>query len=579
MITRMKIMTAATLVALTGSAVSAEVRDLDTRSGDVMQATTSTVAYGGGAVSVRYWIPVAVPNDSSALNNAVVQVVGGDILGAVTSFSSSGNPNVIWYFQTADQLDDEGTYTSNNVVLDEFPFSRSDTLGDMLPNGRIVFRANFAGTAQNNLETILGDVKSQMPAAFEPDEGDKMLVGPGIDSSGNAYLGVPGALAQANGNVWVGNTNFDAFSGDIPSGCNIWDYDGTAQDSQNPAYEYSQSGAESFANANGVPVDSGDGRQTQPAFARVNGFDYVIFGINDTTEGGSGRPAMMVFDVFQDGNGFTGAIPLVAAGNSRFIDHQATGGGSSPFENKHFDMNSDGQFVAVTESIASVPTYQLLLYTPTFDGGGRITGFGTPTVIADAGPGGTVNDTLGGPIMVDDGMGGLTAINAISGVGINDAGNVGFTATWDTGEVDDLGDPILESAAYFYDAATGTLHQVLREGDVVGNVTVGSQITMGLLPQEDSDSFYGPGLANNADVMAFNFRPADMDARGTIVIAIGHDGDADFDGDVDQSDLGELLSRYGATFGSPSYDPELDFNCDGQIGQPDLGILLANYGN
>ena len=78
-------------------------------------------------------------------------------------------------------------------------------------------------------------------------------------------------------------------------------------------------------------------------------------------------------------------------------------------------------------------------------------------------------DTLGGPIMLDDGMGGLIAINAISGVGINDAGNVGFAATWDTGEVDpDTGDPILESAAYFYDAATASLHQVLREGDVIG---------------------------------------------------------------------------------------------------------------
>jgi hypothetical protein len=344
-----------------------------------------------------------------------------------------------------------------------------------------------------------------------------------------------------------------------------------------PSYTYSQSGAETFANANGVVVDPGDGRQTQPAFAAVNGFNYVVFGINDSQDGGSGRPAIMVFDAFEDGDAFSGAIPVLPPTNSRFIDHQATGGGSSPYENKHFDMNSAGQFVAVAESIASVPTYQLLLYNPTFDGD-RINGFEAPILIADAGPGDVLADTLGGPILIDDGMGGVTAINAISGVGINDAGNIGFAATWDTGEVDpDTGDPILESAAYFYDAATASLHQVLREGDVIGNATVGSQIEVGLIPQEDSDSFYGPSLANNADVLAFNFRPANDDARGTVVVAVGHDGDTDFDGDVDQSDLGELLSAYGATYGSTNYDPELDFNCDGEVGQSDLGILLANY--
>ena len=49
-------------------------------------------------------------------------------------------------------------------------------------------------------------------------------------------------------------------------------------------------------------------------------------------------------------------------------------------------MNSAGQFVVVAESIASVPTYQLLLYNPTFDGD-RINGFEAPILIADAGPG------------------------------------------------------------------------------------------------------------------------------------------------------------------------------------------------
>ena len=180
---------------------------------------------------------------------------------------------------------------------------------------------------------ILGDVKSQLPAfGSEPTSGDKVLFGPGIDGvSGNAYLGIPAALAGAGGNFWMGNTNFDGGDGTgVPVGCNVWDYDGSAQDVATPDYSYLQGAAETFANANGVVVDPGDGRQTQPALATVNGINYVVFGINDSQDGGSGRPAIMVFDAFEDGDGFTGALAVLPPGNSRFIDHQATGGWQQP---------------------------------------------------------------------------------------------------------------------------------------------------------------------------------------------------------------------------------------------------------
>ncbi len=55
-------------------------------------------------------------------------------------------------------------------------------------------------------------------------------------------------------------------------------------------------------------------------------------------------------------------------------------------------------------------------------------------------------------------------------------------------------------------------------------------------------------------------------------------GDVDDDGDVDQADLGVLLSTYNRPSDDPDYDPRADFDCDGDVDQSDLGILLGNYG-
>jgi hypothetical protein len=52
----------------------------------------------------------------------------------------------------------------------------------------------------------------------------------------------------------------------------------------------------------------------------------------------------------------------------------------------------------------------------------------------------------------------------------------------------------------------------------------------------------------------------------------GHGGDHD----VDISDLGRLLSRYGLRYEAHPWDG--DFNADAAVDQADLGVLLANYG-
>ncbi|MFQ5806726.1 MAG: hypothetical protein ACE5I3_09775 [Phycisphaerae bacterium] len=53
-------------------------------------------------------------------------------------------------------------------------------------------------------------------------------------------------------------------------------------------------------------------------------------------------------------------------------------------------------------------------------------------------------------------------------------------------------------------------------------------------------------------------------------------GDLDYDGDVDLSDLAQLLANYGTTSGA-SYE-DGDIEGDGDVDLSDLAALLANYG-
>jgi hypothetical protein len=570
--------------------------DCDTtlRQGRVFEAGDSVVIYGGADQKlVRTWVPLLLDEAKAYLNNSAARIVEGRILGGTTTYNAL--PYAVLSFGTAKQLDENGTYTSNNILIWESS-GRSNTVGRMLADGSLVWRANYAGAAQNNLEWELCYPGQQTPV-LEPDEGIKILIGPGIDDMpGDAYLGTPGAVAGGLG-FFVGNSNFDAFSGDIPRGVNIWDYDGTTpSDSQNPPYTYLQSDAETFANDNGVSVDAGDGRQTQPALARVNDVYYVVFGINDTDRGGSVRPAMFCIDAFEDGDGFDNAVVILPPAGFRFVDHQATGGGSNVYENAHFDLNSSGQIVALTESITSdpndpndSPTFQALLYNPTFTGD-RITGYSLPVIIADAGKlDAKPEDELAGPFYYDpnDPAEPIVWYNSISGVGINERGNVAFTATYDTGEPLDPNDPNgptrWSNAAYFYDASTDALHQVLREDDILTGFGATTDLAVGRISREDSDAFMGVSLADDADVLTVNFRehedPELGGSRGVAVIAVGHVGDVDFDGDVDLGDLNKLLSAYGAQFETPSYDPQADLDLDGDIDLADLNRLLANYGS
>src|SRR5687768_10680636 len=63
--------------------------------------------------------------------------------------------------------------------------------------------------------------------------------------------------------------------------------------------------------------------------------------------------------------------------------------------------------------------------------------------------------------------------------------------------------------------------------------------------------------------------------RLTLQVAQASPGDADFDHDVDLSDLGTLAMNYGLASGMQWTDG--DFDGDGDVDLSDLGALATNY--
>ncbi len=595
-----RFLVAGTVVSVLGTTGAALARDCGTdcdntgRAGRVYDANPSVVAAGSGSArTVRVWTPFLIDTGRMLLNPAVVQVVDGRALGAATMFVGGGDTPGVVAFGTADELDSVGTYTSNDLMIAEQDIGLSDTIGEMLDDGTVVFRANFRSSPpQNNLEWSQAVPSFQTPVP-PPAAGTKILnpTAPGIDgTAGSVFLGTPAAI-EGGSDFYVGDTNFDAGTGNVPSAVNIWDYDNTFQNPATPDFSYTQTAGFTFANGIcGNCIDNvADVRQTQPVFAKVNNNYYVAFGINDTHNGGSARPALLVVDKFAPGafDAYTGAIGILPPAGFVFVDHQATGGGSNVFESNHFEINSSGQIAALVESTASVPSHAVVLYEPILTAG-VITGYAAPVVIADAGPIDTITDGLAGPIPIfdpnDPNGPPIEYINSISAVGINDRGNIAFSAIYDTGVPFDPNDPnsptIWDSAAYLYTDNDSTLHQVLRENDLLDNGP--NDLIVGLIAQEDSDSFYGRSLADKADVLAVNFRPSDDinlgGSRGTAMVIVGHVGDVNLDGAVNLTDLSLLLVAFGSSFGTPSYDPQADLNLDGTINLDDLSLLLVVFG-
>ena len=93
------------------------------------------------------------------------------------------------------------------------------------------------------------------------------------------------------------------------------------------------------------------------------------------------------------------------------------------------------------------------------------------------------------------------------------------------------------------------------------------QIDAGAMLNTNGCRIYYNTLVNNGSVD----QPENL-----ILIGSGIPGDLDGDGDVDLSDLAQLLSNYGITGGATYQQGDLDG--DGDVDLSDLAALLANYG-
>ena len=91
-------------------------------------------------------------------------------------------------------------------------------------------------------------------------------------------------------------------------------------------------------------------------------------------------------------------------------------------------------------------------------------------------------------------------------------------------------------------------------------------------PDADSD---GVTDAEDGCLVGANTSQLDVDQDG-----YGNACDADYnnDGAVGASDWARLARAFGATTGSPDYDPKLDANGDGAIGTPELVLIGTSFG-
>jgi len=97
---------------------------------------------------------------------------------------------------------------------------------------------------------------------------------------------------------------------------------------------------------------------------------------------------------------------------------------------------------------------------------------------------------------------------------------------------------------------------------------------------DSMDFYYDPVLAGQEVGVSFGTTSPTEGFEGGVRLSGEPDcpGDIDGDGDVDLSDLAELLGAYGTFEGDPGYNPDADLDGDGWIGLSDLAALLSMYG-
>jgi hypothetical protein len=358
----------------------------------------------------------------------------------------------------------------------------------------------------------------------------------------------------------------------------------------------------------GPTPTAGEVRQTQPAVQVVdlpNGTRavYTVFGVGFSPDdmmpsgapftSGSARPIYFIVDEVT-GGGFSDGFAFIDADGDnnlnianpdvRFIDHQATGGGTSVFAGRQFDMNSRGQVVALFEDRGVTPrVYEVRLFNPIFSStGDRITGYSAPITVAKSGQDGIVDElqsiagTPSAPIF----------LVPFGGVAIDEGGRVAFTAVTEKFETP-AGAGLIRlqnttNDLFVWEPCTMSLHSVLRGGqngesfsDIGGHLVVAfrSNSDEGGVDRDndgliDEGGSLRPGLATEASV------------RGLAVVTLGdftRDCPTDTNGDGVTSfpDLNAILSAFGST--GPAVQC-IDTDGNGAINFADLNAVLSAFG-
>jgi hypothetical protein len=135
-----------------------------------------------------------------------------------------------------------------------------------------------------------------------------------------------------------------------------------------------------------------------------------------------------------------------------------------------------------------------------------------------------------------------------------------------------------DAAVAFTADGTGAAIPVIYPGNYVYtfDVATGAQVAPRFLVDDQPNylTIFQPG-----DQVGVLCSGSDADNIWLIQGLFGNiPGDLDGDGDVDLSDLAELLAAYGTCVGDPDYNPDADLDDSGCIDLADLATLLSNYG-
>lgn len=558
-----RMLPALALVAVSGAALALPY-DTTGAAGTYNTLKSSTVVRGTGSplTNIAVFVPWILNRTDASQNASVAGVdANGGVVSAVTTFTGNPPPvntvRVIAALGTTDAAWPSAGPggSSNNVFLSEGLNPLSNSFGELTGDLTAVWRANFSGGIQNNLEYRALPLNQNSPA---PASGSFQVFDPsfpGIDATpGSVFLGVPGAdrLGQ---NLYTGVTMFDGGTGNCPSGTAVYLND--FNDPNAPLVKWLQVNTPIPAPALVTEI-----RQTQPAVKRINlgqgcaDAVSIAFGVGvspgtgSTTpySGGSARPLFIVVSpVSAAADGYTLPYRIIRADGGtgvagpvsnaiRFVSTQATGGGTGPLTGGMFDINSKGQVAAVIEDrTGSVFVYRVVRYDPIVSNC-QITGYNAPVVIAQSGQDtilAQVQNTVfvaasgGNPAQVV-----TNTLVPFSGVAIDDDGNVAFTAV--TEKFDEVRTvsgtgatgvgPVLFASTndlFFFEAVSNTLHSIVKggqNGDVLNNAASGGpQLSLGFFPIDTaSDSFTRSGLSPTGRALSVAFRSCSFE-NGVLV--------------------------------------------------------------